>query len=137
MPTGLTMVERVRWLRWSGTTAGFRLAFTPDAWKTNVVGTYTFIAKATDSQGLSAVSAPVTINLVPPPLLYLVAGLTADRQCQLCMSGRVGNAYDILASTNFVSWTNLGPMQSTGGLLQFSDPSTTNLPRRFYRALQQ
>lgn len=113
------------------------------SWKTDVLGvTNTFIARATDNSGAQAVSNPVRVTTVLPPVHYLIAyGITTNRECELCMNGQTGQIYNVLASTNVAltnsAWSNIGNMQGTGGFLKYFDPSVTNLPRRFYRARQQ
>jgi hypothetical protein len=104
-------------------------------WWIDAVGvTNTFVVRATDNHGAQTVSSPVSIITTSPPLHYLLAGITND-QCELCMSGMVGRAYSVLATTDFTIWTNIGAMKGTNtGFLTFVDPAFTNLPHRFYRA---
>lgn len=104
-------------------------------WWIDAVGvTNTFVVRATDNHGSQTVSSPVSVITTSPPLLYLLDGIT-NRQCELCMSGIVGRAYSVLATTNLVTWTNLGAMKGTNtGFLTFVDPAFTNVPHRFYRA---
>jgi hypothetical protein len=105
--------------------------------KTDALGQHLFTAKAADVFGAVTISN-ITVNIVAPPLHVLVAdAFVTNSQCLLCMSGQVGHAYSILATTNFQYWTNIGIMQNVNGLLEFPDPDTTNYARRFYRALQQ
>lgn len=108
------------------------------AWWIDAVGvTDTFVARATDNNGAQTVSAPVSVTTTSPPLFYMLDGIT-NNQCEVCMSAPVGHAYSILATTNFLTWTNLGSMNGTNiGFLTFVDPAFTNLPYRFYRAQVQ
>ena len=106
--------------------------------KTDVLGLHTLTAKATDVFGSVTVSSNITVNVVAPPLHVLVAdAFLTNSQCLLCMSGQVGHAYSILATTNLQNWTNIGTMQNVNGLLEFPDSMTTNFQHRFYRAQQQ
>jgi hypothetical protein len=105
--------------------------------KTDVLGLHSLTATATDVFG-AITSSTNTFNIVAPPLHVLVAdAFITNGQCLLCMSGQVGHAYSILATTNFQTWTNIGTMQNVNGLLEFPDPMTTNFQHQFYRALQQ
>ena len=111
-------------------------------WKTDILGsTNWFIARATDNSGAQALSSPVGIITVLPPLHYLIPYGIAHQECELCMNGQTGQVYQVLAATNIETrlsnWENVGVMQGTNGLLKFFDPSVTNLPRRFYRALMR
>ncbi|MDB6068786.1 MAG: hypothetical protein JWR26_4994 [Pedosphaera sp.] len=106
--------------------------------KTDALGLHSLTAIATDVFGAVTVSSNLTVNVVAPPLHLLVAdAFITNNQCLLCMSGQVGHAYSILASTNLQNWTNIGTMQNVNGLLEFPDPATTNFQYRFYRAQQQ
>jgi len=105
------------------------------SWWIDAVGvTNTFVVRATDDSGRQTVSSPISVITTSPPLLYLLDGIT-NNQCELCMSGVVGRAYSVLATTNFTTWTNIGNMRGAKtGFLTFVDPAFTNLPYRFYRA---
>ena len=52
------------------------------------------------------------------------------------LSGVVGKAYRVEASSNLVSWTELFTRTNVTGTLPISDPSARSLNRRFYRAAQ-
>lgn len=116
-------------------------------WKTDVLATNTFIVLATDNSGSQALSSPVTVATVLPPLHYLIVYGITTQHCELCMNGLTGHVYSVLGTTNIaptnaVFWTNLGNMSTNSTppgsnvFLKFFDPSV-NLPRRFYRAQQQ
>jgi hypothetical protein len=47
------------------------------------------------------------------------------------------NLPGVLGSTNFVDWTDPGPMVSTNGMLQFLDVNATNFNYLFYRTAQR
>ena len=56
---------------------------------------------------------------------------------QLQVDGaRTTNAVVILASTNLVTWTPIFSNSPVLGSVQCIDSAATNMPRRFYRALQ-
>lgn len=109
-------------------------------WKISALGvTNTFLARATDNSGAQTVSSPVQVVTTLPPLHHLIASLTTNRECELCMHGETGRVYRVLAATNLAatnsaSWAVIGFMQGTNGLFKYLDPSVTNLPRRFYRS---
>ncbi|MHB8520245.1 MAG: Ig-like domain-containing protein [Limisphaerales bacterium] len=107
-------------------------------WKPDAVGSFTLTAKATDSQGITAMSDPVQVTVVPPLQNQLIAdGFDASGAFNLCLGGEAGKSYVIEASTNFSNWTVLGPAVGTNGLLQFRDATAPGVARRFYRALGQ
>ena len=111
-------------------------------WKSDVVGlTNIFVARATDNSGAQALSSPVAAVTVLPPLNHLLAYGITNGTCELCLGGQTGQVYQVLAATNIEAslsnWATLGVMQGTNGLFRFFDPSVTNQPRRFYRALKR
>jgi hypothetical protein len=57
------------------------------------------------------------------------------RQIQLKLGGRTGSNFRIEASTNLSDWVSLVVLTNQLGTVQFIDSSTTNLPKRFYRAI--
>ena len=54
---------------------------------------------------------------------------------RLMLTGEFGAQYEILGSTNLLDWLPTGTVTNAYGTIQFTDPTTTNLPVRFYRAL--
>jgi len=105
--------------------------------KTDVMGPHSLTATATDAFGVVTSSTNI-FNIIAPPLRVLVVdGFVTNGECLLCMSGEVGQAYSVLATTNLQTWTNIGTMHNVNGLLEFPDPATTNFQHRFYRASQQ
>jgi hypothetical protein len=67
---------------------------------------------------------------VGPPLEGLV-----EEGFRLTLTGELGGEYEILGSTNLLDWLPAGTVTNAYGTIQFTDPATTNLPARFYRAL--
>jgi hypothetical protein len=63
------------------------------------------------------------------------SGTLSDRSFHLMQPGANGAWFRIETSTNLVSWTTLTTNLVTDGALHFVDPETTELPRRFYRAV--
>jgi hypothetical protein len=56
---------------------------------------------------------------------------------RLTLTGEFGAAYQILGSTELSEWTLLGTVTNYWGTVQFTDGAGTNLPQRFYRAVQE
>ncbi len=55
---------------------------------------------------------------------------------QLIMNGNIGQSYNLLASTDLVSWTTVTTFVCTNASTMIFDPTSTNIPRRFYRISQ-
>ena len=83
-------------------------------------------------QTLTNVAAKQFLTVTEPPLLQ--AGLT-NGSLQLRLTGSLGLAYEIQASTNLSAWTSLGTITNTSRTMQFVDPTAANQPQRFYRAV--
>lgn len=106
-------------------------------WENEVPGEFTLTAVALDNLGARAVSAPVTVLGVPPPLHVLtLGGFTSNRVFRICMNGEAGRDYDVHASTNLAGWGAIGRMFATNGIWEYWDTSATNYAHRFYRAQQ-
>lgn len=54
---------------------------------------------------------------------------------RLLITGDVGAHYEIDASTDSLTWTNLATVTNKFGTVQYDDLGATNLPYRFYRAI--
>ena len=50
------------------------------------------------------------------------------------LTGPSGYNYRVESSTNLVDWSTIAILVNTNGVVNFSDPSSTNTNRRFYRA---
>jgi hypothetical protein len=57
----------------------------------------------------------------------------ANGVVNLSVTGSTNLLYLFEASTNLVNWTWLSVRSNANGIVQFSDPSGTHYPRRFYR----
>ena len=58
----------------------------------------------------------------------------SDGTVQLQFFGIPGQSYDFQATTNLVSWNNLGSSPAdTNGILEFLDTNAPLFPSRFYR----
>lgn len=86
----------------------------------------------------------VTINGVPPnevQAITQVTGLSLSRfggtNYLLELSGIAGQSYDIQTSTDLLQWLDWSNVQGPAWVVPVPDPSQTNSPWRFYRALGQ
>ena len=52
---------------------------------------------------------------------------------QMQISGTVGERYIVSATSDFVTWEEIGIVENTTGLVRFADPMATELDQRFYR----
>jgi hypothetical protein len=101
-------------------------------------GNLTFTAVAMVNTGTQG-QTNATVNITTLPRLTLDAiGFQANLGFKLLMLGDAGTNYQVWATTNLAvtDWTMLGTMESTNGIWRFSDPTATNFPQRFYRAMQ-
>ena len=80
------------------------------------------------------------VDLTPPPPVIRTPSLTVlgNGAFQLNFVNTNNAAFSVLAATNIAlpasNWTVLGPATNLGGgLYQFTDPTATNYPGRFYR----
>ena len=64
------------------------------------------------------------------------AARAANGQFQFSLSGIPLRSYEIQASSNLATWSVLATLVNSNGngVLQYSDPTATNLNRRFYRS---
>jgi hypothetical protein len=77
----------------------------------------------------------VTVTCLGPatPLRFDSATSTLN-QISLVLSGPAGSNVTVLCSSNLVSWVTLTNLANPTGTVPFTDASTTNVLRRFYRA---
>ena len=110
------------------------------SWTNEVLGDFTLSAIAHDGLGQIAVSAPVTVSYVLPPLHLMIpggmVGEAGHRTFKICMTGEKGAVYRVSASTDLIDWTPLGLMSPVDRLFGYQDPDATNYVWRFYRAIQ-
>jgi hypothetical protein len=110
-----------------------RLVFTPSPDSFGAPYT-TFGYMANDGQYDSAQTL-VTVNILWPPVIGAAGFVPGGTQgFALNFSGLSNASYAVLASTNLVNWSRLGPAtQGSAGQFFFLDSSATNRPLRFYR----
>lgn len=51
----------------------------------------------------------------------------------LTVTSDMQNVFQIQSSSNLVTWQNAGTVTNTGSQVQFTDPSATNSPKKFYQ----
>jgi hypothetical protein len=78
----------------------------------------------------------ITFPTVPTPITLDASAPQADGSFRFSVSGEAGRNYEIRASTNLLDWLALTNLLATNSVFQFSDPTATNFPSRFYRAVQ-
>ena len=77
----------------------------------------------------------VTCLAAPPPLRFESASLLPPQNLvRLVMTGEPGGSVTVSRSSNLVNWVFLTNLVNTNGILQFTDPSSSNAVQRFYRA---
>ena len=100
-----------------------------------VEGTNT-IAAEVHLASVSATNMAFDLQLIATeaPFITTIARLT--NQTKIFITGASNSPTSIQATTNFLTWTNLGSVLLTNGNGTFSDTSATNFPARFYKALR-
>lgn len=68
------------------------------------------------------------------PLVLSVIGTDANSSYIFSLTGPSGYNYRVESSTNLLDWSTIAILVNTNGIVNFSDPSSTNTNRRFYRA---
>jgi hypothetical protein len=110
-----------------------RLVFSPSA--DSFGAPYTSFSYIVSDGQYDSTPSLVTVNIVPPPVIG-AAGFVASGSpgFALNFNGLSNASYAVLASTNLVNWSRLGPAtQPSPGQFFFLDPGATNRPFRFYR----
>ena len=133
-------------------------------WNTNTVGSvdervvlpdlrqYTFTLPNTTINGshllgfrldsFSGVTSSVLVTNVSlgfvgikQPFSLEVINARTNRLQILRLNGPSGFNYRVEASTNLVDWKTIAILVNTNGVVRFVDPTSTNTPSRFYRAV--
>jgi hypothetical protein len=127
--SGNTNLIRNPTVSYTSPNANGTLSFTP---VTNNYGTATVTVTVNDggaSNNLTALSFVVSVNLATEQIRLATGG-----QFILTVNGPVGHTYDIQATQDFKTWTDIGTATvGAGGSLNFTDTNAASFSRRFYR----
>ena len=99
--------------------------------------TYYFAATAVDALGVESpfsneASYTTEVPTVGVPTVQIRTAPAG--QFVLTVSGLIGQTYDIEASQDLMTWTNIGTVTpGASGSLDFTDTNTASFPQRFYR----
>jgi plastocyanin len=119
-----------------GTATTSPFAFT---WTNVPAKAYSLTAKATDNQGASATSGPVSITVVdstPVQVNLSAPRHTGDGQFQFDIAGlAAGKTYIVQVVTNLgtLNWTGISTNPAPGGTFSFTDPAASGFNLRLYR----
>jgi hypothetical protein len=95
---------------------------------TNMIAVEVHLASVT------ATNMAFDLQLVATEAPFITSIARLANQAKLYLVGSSNSPTTIQATTNFLSWTNLGSLLLTNGSGTFSDPAATNFNFRFYRA---
>ena len=99
---------------------------------TNFAGPDTFTYTVTDSEGDPG-TATVHLN-VGAPLHFMSITAQTNGAMLMRICGEHGSNYQMQATSDFISWTNLGSLfEGSRGGLEFLDVSNGPVEIRFYR----
>lgn len=70
------------------------------------------------------------------PVYFTNYSYFSNQQFVLPLSGLAGRSYLLQTSTNLVDWTALTTNVAPAGVFELTDPSPSNAPYRFYRAVE-
>jgi hypothetical protein len=100
-----------------------------------VGATYYFAVTAYNSLGVDSPFSGEIEYVVPPPPNTLQTSQIAGARVINGAGWKSGQAYNILASLDLVSWQVIGAVTAdASGSFQFADPASGSYPSRFYRA---
>lgn len=92
------------------------------------------ISLTTPNPIASAVAATNTATPIPSSIA-IVFNLNGQSY-KLNLSAKVGEIYELQASTDLEQWVNLAAMTNNGEALNFIDQDTAKYPQRFYRLME-
>ena len=72
-----------------------------------------------------------------PAIVFTGSAAFSNGVFQAQLSGVVGKSYVLQSSTNLINWVSLNTNMPAATPFYLSDPTSTNIPYRFYRAVQQ
>jgi hypothetical protein len=76
------------------------------------------------------------VAITAPTLQISSACFLTNGGCRLEVSGQIGQAYTLQASTNLTSWTSLLTFTCTNSPMSVVDPTAKNFGQRYYRLAQ-
>ena len=81
-------------------------------------------------------SKVITARFTKRPWLRVEATPEMLREdgCRLTVYGEFGAVYQLFGTAHWAGWASLGTVSNASGTVQFTDPTATNCPARFYRA---
>ena len=74
------------------------------------------------------------LGITNPPALT-VAASTTNGPAQVTLTGATGYYSILQSSTDLTNWTPIAALVNSNGVVQFTDPGSTNQARRYYRAV--
>jgi DNA-binding NarL/FixJ family response regulator len=95
-------------------------------------------AEPKDDKGGTAVVTQAVMVVTCPLNVLNLGGFQANGAFKICMLGRTGSNYQLLASTDLSStnWDAIGVMEFTNGIWRYLDYDATTHVSRYYRAKQ-
>ena len=97
--------------------------------------TYYFALSAVNSLGLESSYTGEIVYTVPVTAAALYIRIAPNRQALLTVIGQTGLTYDVQATTDLRTWTNIGSVTiGASGSTTFTDTTATNFSKRFYRS---
>ena len=100
-------------------------------WNNAQPGSYNLVAIAYDSNGASASSGIVPVNIVSFGVTKLEQ--TSDGIYHLTATGAPGSTYNVYISEDLAAWRLLKTVTNNSGTVNISDETASGVPRRFYK----
>ena len=72
----------------------------------------------------------------PPTRPQFTSCRRSTNGMELAVSGEIGRLFELYASSNLTQWSWLATLTNQNGQMDYVDPGATNLPKRFYKAIQ-
>ncbi len=101
-----------------------------------LAGNYTLRSRATDNQGATGSSAPVTISVVTPGPSTLTSSGLVGGSFQVTFTATTGLSYILQASTNLVDWVSQATNRAEAATITFTDTTAPGSSTRFYRSVR-
>lgn len=99
-------------------------------------GNYSVVIQNAAGSVTSANALLLWLAPLTTPLTLLLSDLTASG-IKLQLAGPAGSNYVIMASSDLENWTPISTNSAPNGTVTFTDTSSTNHSRRFYKGLVQ